>query len=116
MHVGPTVQSFNLSAASPLGANYTRVEVSFTSATATATIHFAGTAACGACCAESPFEVALASAGGSAWVRSNFTLPAGGNTVYADVPLASATDKVVGLRFDWEGYPQCALCVVVVMN
>lgn len=42
------------------------------------------------------------------WTRVNFTIE-GADTVVADIPLASSDDEVVGLRYDWEGYPQCAL-------
>jgi len=41
------------------------------------------------------------------WARVDFTIT-DGNTVVADVPT-NPGDAVVGLRYDWEGYPQCAL-------
>jgi sialate O-acetylesterase len=75
--------------------------VSFRADTA-AGLHMHGSAACKACCAESPLELQTAD---GTWVRTG-AMTVAGATVTAS---AATTQKVTGIRFDWEGYPQCAL-------
>ena len=78
-------------------------------------LHFSGTAACVACCAISPLEVSV---GGTittgVWVRT--TLPIINQAAYAISATFNVTSQLmqggvggVAVRYDWEGYPQCAL-------
>ena len=60
-----------------------------------------GTAACTRCCAESPFEVLRLN---GTWARANASVDA----ELREVRLASSS-PVVGIRLEWEGYPQCSL-------
>jgi len=62
-------------------------------------LHLSGTGACSACCTVSPFEV-MDSRG--TWSRANASVRG------QEVHLNSSA-PVLGIRFDWEGYPQCAL-------
>ena len=64
-------------------------------------LHLSGTAACRACCAESPFEV-LSSSG--SWVRATATV----DHATQEVRLTSLS-PILGIRLEWQGYPQCAL-------
>jgi hypothetical protein len=93
---GPEFESFK--------ADDTTVTITYAKATS-AGLHLHGTAACQNCCNESPFEVQVSPSYG--WKRTG-TATVHGNTVTAPVTLA-AGESVTGLRFDWEGYPQCAV-------
>lgn len=62
-------------------------------------LHLAGTAACRECCAISPFSVMSAN---GTWARA----PA---SVRGAEVFLSAAAPILGIRLEWEGYPQCAL-------
>jgi hypothetical protein len=64
-------------------------------------LHASGTAACGDCCRISPFEVMDAANG--KWSRTDFTIQG------AHVELEVDDIKAVAVRYNWEGYPQCAV-------
>jgi len=71
-------------------------------------LHLAGTAACGACCSESPLEVQIIEgAEVNQWQRTEM-LTVTGHTATAQVSLVEG-QSIGGLRFNWEGYPQCSL-------
>ena len=68
-------------------------------------MHFHGSANCTSCCSDSPFEV-LDSSG--TWVRaleSNVESP---SEVVVKTQL-EPTEKLLGIRYAWEPYPQCIL-------
>jgi len=71
------------------------------------TLHPSGTAACSDCCSESPLEVQLLPAQTWKWQRTE-ALEVNGSSIIARVQLG-AGQRIAGLRFDWQGYPQCAL-------
>jgi len=68
-------------------------------------LHLNGTAACTTCCQQSPLEVQIFP--GYGWRRTDVPVVSV-NALSADVTL-SAGESIVGVRFAWEGYPQCAL-------
>jgi sialate O-acetylesterase len=64
-------------------------------------LHASGTAACEDCCRISPFEVLDANNG--KWSRADFTIRG------TRVELELKDIKAVAVRYNWEGYPQCAV-------
>eukprot|EP00050_Salpingoeca_kvevrii_P022110 m.121236 g.121236 ORF g.121236 m.121236 type:complete len:810 (+) comp9600_c0_seq5:87-2516(+) len=64
-------------------------------------LHSHGTAACKACCSESPFELG----NGAYFVRANFTIVEGGVELSANMQGI----EPLMVRYDFEGYPQCAI-------
>eukprot|EP00563_Minutocellus_polymorphus_P017739 CAMPEP_0197720292 /NCGR_PEP_ID=MMETSP1434-20131217/3704_1 /TAXON_ID=265543 /ORGANISM="Minutocellus polymorphus, Strain CCMP3303" /LENGTH=543 /DNA_ID=CAMNT_0043305137 /DNA_START=238 /DNA_END=1869 /DNA_ORIENTATION=+ len=68
-------------------------------------LHANGTAACdeNECCNTSPFEVHSSTKGN--WTRADFTV-LGNRRVLLSVPEGIIPSEV---RYDWEGYPQCAI-------
>ena len=69
-------------------------------------LHFNGSAACSACCDQAPLELSV---DGQSWQRAaTFVVGADGTSVVAKLNITSPI-AAVGVRFDWEGYPQCAL-------
>jgi sialate O-acetylesterase len=64
-------------------------------------LHASGTAACEDCCRISPFEVLDANNG--TWSRADFIIRG------ARVELEVKDMKAVAVRYNWEGYPQCAV-------
>lgn len=70
----------------------------------TTNLHASGTAACTLCCDQLPFELQLEP--DRKWVRAT-EMDIQANTVVVRTNVTQA--KVVGVRFDFEGYPQCAL-------
>jgi len=67
-------------------------------------LHMEGTAACSECCYESPFQVLDANGN---WTRAIAAI-VGKDTIHLKPPSASSL-PILGIRYDWEGYPQCAL-------
>lgn len=62
-----------------------------------------GTAACSECCYELPFEVLVAKTGN--WTRVTQHPGYDEDLVF----LRPNVGTIVGIRYAWEGYPQCAL-------
>ena len=65
-------------------------------------LHFEGTAGCSECCYVSPFEVLGKQSRGN-WTRATATIKDG------EIHLESKEEEIFGIRFGWEGFPQCAL-------
>jgi sialate O-acetylesterase len=63
-------------------------------------LHLKGTAECTDCCFVSPFEV-LDSLGN--WTRAEATI------FHGQKIMLESTDPILGIRLNWEGYPQCAV-------
>lgn len=74
----------------------TMVTLAFSNAS---NMHAHGTAACVACCEESPFRLS----NGLSTARANFTISGATVTLVAEVQHATQ------VLYDFEGYPQCAL-------
>ena len=66
-------------------------------------LHANGTAACDYCCHVSPFEILSSKTGN--WTRVDFSISGNHRAVLA-IPNGVTPTEV---RYDWEGYPQCAL-------
>ena len=66
-------------------------------------LHANGTAACDQCCNISPFEIRGLATGN--WTRADFTV-VDNRRVLLSIPEGMIPKEV---RYDWEGYPQCAL-------
>lgn len=66
-------------------------------------LHANGTAACDECCNISPFE--LRGSTTENWTRADFTV-VGNRRILLSVPEGMIPTEV---RYDWEGYPQCAV-------
>ena len=64
----------------------------------------AGTAACSECCYELPFETLNAVTGN--WTRVAKAIVSGNSEILLE---SGSANNVVGVRYGWEGYPQCAL-------
>merc|ERR1712232_1349143 len=94
---GPVYESFKV-----VGS---KLELTFDAATSPG-LHFKGTADCQSCCqGASPIELQVAPA--NTWVKTNGNVPrVVGNTVQLPIELGDG-QTVVGVRFDWTGYPQC---------
>ena len=90
---GPVVSSVRLTA--------TGATLGFEVGTADG-LHLVGTAACTVCCGQSPFEVLLSN---GMWARANASVDA----KLREVHLTSAASPFLGIRLEWEGYPQCSL-------
>ena len=59
-----------------------------------------GTGACTSCCDDSAFSVMLAD---GSWAKAPASIVSGNEV------LLNAGKPILGIRLDWEGYPQCAL-------
>jgi hypothetical protein len=94
VYKGPTLSCVQLT---PTGAT-----IAFEEGTADG-LHLSGTGACDKCCDVSPFEV-LDRTG--QWTRAAAKVIAGAGS---DVVELTAGNPILGIRLDWEGYPQCAL-------
>lgn len=65
-------------------------------------LHLRGTAACLACCTEPPFEILTKD---QEWVRATLAQIRNEDEVY----LIMNVTKIYGIRYAWEGRPECAL-------
>jgi sialate O-acetylesterase len=99
---GPTLEAHKFTQATAAGGSMASATVTFRADTAVG-LHQYGTAACAACCTQSPME--LQTAVDLQWVRTG-PMTISGTSVTAAI---NTTKKIVGVRFDWTGYPQCAL-------
>jgi len=66
-------------------------------------LHMTGTAACSQCCNQSSLELQTAD---GKWNRAPMTIHTDTHSITS---FLNTTQKLIGVRFDWEGYPQCAL-------
>lgn len=65
-------------------------------------LHTVDTPECQQCCVQAPFHIFL---GSGQWVRVDYSY-----VREADVFLvAGTTDRILGIRYAWDGYPQCVL-------
>ncbi len=65
-------------------------------------LHLNGTAACTPCCNESPFEVLTSE---RQWIRATWMQIRNNEQVF----LTTNVSSIYGIRYAWEGRPECAL-------
>jgi sialate O-acetylesterase len=96
LHDGPILASFHQSIEDGGG-----VTLNFVPLTAKG-MHFHGSADCTSCCSESPYEVMDSNGNWARAEQSNVQQP---NKVLLDTKV----NKVFGIRYAWEPFPQCIL-------
>ena len=99
VYQGPTLSAAQFVSSNTIWGTSYGARLSFVPGTADG-LHAAGTADCVACCEESPFEVMDAT---GLWTRAAMGITGD------EVSLRGVPHPIQGIRFDFEGMPQCAL-------
>lgn len=91
-----------------LGGDNVSVSIAFEPPTARG-LHLVGGAGCSECCFVSPIELQLSESGN--WTRTDpASLVIANGTLHTRLPAGVVgTALPLGVRFDWEGFPQCVL-------
>ena len=99
VYQGPTLSAAQFVSSNTSSGTSYGARLSFVPGTADG-LHAAGTADCVACCEESPFEVMDAT---GLWTRAAMGITGD------EVSLRGVPHPIQGIRFDFEGMPQCSL-------